>query len=329
MTKLLKWLFSIIILAAIVYGSYWYIQYNQNFPSTDDAYIQANTINIAPRITGRVSTINVQNHAFVNAGDTLFTIDPTELQLTIKKAQAELDNTIQSVRAKEMAVASATAIVKERQAQLTETKKNSARTLKLVSQHLYPAAKGDEATEELSVAKASLKAANSQLNQAKEELGKTGNDNASIRAATTALAQARLNLSYTKVTAPESGYIANFNLRKGDSVSAYNPVFALVENNIYWVSANFKETQLARIKPGQQVTIRVDMYPDQLFTGRIKSIGRGSGSSFALIPSEDATGNWVKVTQRFPVRISINSKNQDVPLRLGASCTAQVDTTQQ
>ena len=196
-----------------------------------------------------------------------------------------------------------------------------------MSQKLYPPAKGDEAIEQLSVAKASLAASKSQLAQSQQELGKTGSANANIRAATTALAQAKLNLSYTNITAPQSGYIANFNLRTGDSVTAYNPIFALVENRIFWISANFKETQLTNIKPGQSATIVIDMYPDHVFKGRVESIGRGSGSSFSLLPSEDATGNWVKVTQRFPVRISIIYDSANFPLRLGASCTVTVDAS--
>ena len=130
MTKLLKWFFILLLLTGTIYGGFWYVKHNQNFPSTDDAYVQANTINVAARINGRVNHVYVKNHNFVKQGDPLFSLDSKELNLAIKNAQANLDNTIQSVKAKQMAIASAEALTNERQAQLTEAKKNANRILK-------------------------------------------------------------------------------------------------------------------------------------------------------------------------------------------------------
>lgn len=141
------------------------------------------------------------------------------------------------------------------------------------------------------------------------------------------MAQAQLNLKYTHITAPTSGFIANLTLRQGDTVTAYQQLFALIDNQSWWVQANFKETQLTRIRPGQSATIKVDMYPRRTFSGRVMSISSAAGASFSLLPPENASGNWVKVTQRFPVKVLITAHDPRYPLRLGASSTVTINTT--
>ena len=140
-----------------------------------------------------------------------------------------------------------------------------------------------------------------------------------------ALQTAELNLTRTTVTAPVDGWIANLSLREGTAVTAYAPLFSMVDASEWWVEANFKETDLARITEGQPAAVSVDMLPRLTLTGRVASIGRGSGSTFALLPAENASGNWVKVTQRFRLRIALEST--DPGLRAGASASVQVDTS--
>ena len=150
-----------------------------------------------------------------------------------------------------------------------------------------------------------------------------------LRAASAALDKASHERVRTHVTAPASGWVSHVNLRPGSVVQAGTPVLALVEDGNWWVDANFKETDLGRIKPGQQATIALDMYPGLTIDGIVESISPGSGATFSVLPPENATGNWVKVTQRFPVRVHITSApNPDKPLRLGASATVKVDTTE-
>jgi len=323
--KAIKILVSVVIVVAIAGGAYYYYQYQKQFPSTTDAYVQAHTIYIAPRVSGQIKQVYVEDHQYVKKGQLLFEIDPKPYQIALAKAQAVLANTSQQVRAEEDAVVAAKALVTQRQAQLTNTRKTFKRVMSLVKQHLYSIARGDTVISELQVAEATLNAAISQLNEAKAKRGQHGDANAAIREAIASVAETKLNLDYTKVYAPGDGYIAKFSLRKGVEVSAFQELFALVESHVWWVTANFKETDLENIKPNQKATIKVDMYPGVVFHGKVQSLGAGSGASFALLPPENATGNWVKVTQRFPVRVIITNPNPKYPLRLGSSCTVTID----
>lgn len=316
----------ILIVIILVVGGYFYLRYQKIFPNTDDAYIQAHVTNIAPRVTGQVSKIYVKNHQYVQEGQHLFDIDPANFEVDLDKAVANLDETMQQVRAAKSAVTTAKSLVAERQAQLVNVEKSTERTFHLVKRNLYSQAQGDKAVSDLAVAKAAVAAAKSKLNEAVEKLGHMGGANASIRAAKANIAQAKLNLTYSHIVAPHSGYISNFKLRVGDPVNAYQNIFAIVENDEWWASANFKETSLERIKVGQTATIHIDMYPHVIFHGRVSSISAGSGTTFALLPPENATGNWVKVTQRFPVRVDIDTRYKKYPLRIGASCEVTIDT---
>jgi membrane fusion protein (multidrug efflux system) len=149
-----------------------------------------------------------------------------------------------------------------------------------------------------------------------------------IRAAQSALALTQIDLAHCTVTAPAAGWIANISLRPGQIVSANAPLFSLVEDGAWWVEGNFKETDLQRIRPGQPVALKVDMYAGLALNGTVESVGYGSGAVFSLLPSQNASGNWVKVTQRFAVRIAIDQPPSDPtrPLRVGASVTAKVNT---
>jgi membrane fusion protein (multidrug efflux system) len=150
-----------------------------------------------------------------------------------------------------------------------------------------------------------------------------------LRSAAAGLDKATHDRVQTHVTAPASGWVTNVSLRPGAIVQAGTPAFAIVEDGDWWVDANFKETDLGRIKPGQTAAIRLDMYPGLTLDGVVESISAGSGATFSVLPPENATGNWVKVTQRFPIRIKItNAPNPDKPLRLGASASVTIDTTE-
>jgi membrane fusion protein (multidrug efflux system) len=155
-------------------------------------------------------------------------------------------------------------------------------------------------------------------------LGDPGQQNAAVQAAESRLRQARLDLSHTRVFAPASGTVANLTLRPGSPVQPLAPVFSLVSDSNFWVDANFKETQLDRIRRGQRATVRVDMYPDHPFQETVQSLSGGSGAAFSLLPPENATGNWVKVTQRVPVRVAITNPDPKFPLRVGTTATVRV-----
>ena len=314
------------ITAALVVGGYAYWQHEQRYPSTDDAYIQAHVITIAPQVNGDVAQIFVHNQQHVKKNQLLFTIDPKPFQIAYEKAQANLQNAQQQVQVLQHAVNAAQATLLERQAQLADAQKDSDRIMPLVKQGYYAKTGGDAITSKLNVAKQSVIAAQNELSEAKENLGKIGDNNAQIKLAKTALEQAALNLAYTNIMAPTDGELAQFTLRPGQTVTAYQGLFSLIGDNTWWVMANMKETNLNRIRVGQKATIYVDLYPSHSFHGIVKSISPGSGSSFDLLPAENATGNWVKVTQRFPVKIAITDLDPHYPLRIGASCSVVIDT---
>lgn len=326
MKKIINYSVLVFILAALGIGGYFYWLHEQRYPSTDDAYIQANVINVASQVNGKVAKIFASNQQYVKKNQMLFTIEPKPFEISYKKAVANFDKTLQAIKANQEAVAAANALVKQREAELTNAAKNYSRILPLVKKGYYAKSAGDKTTQQLSVAKEALAAARSNKQEALAKLGKTGDANADIQAAKENIAQAIVNLKYTKIVAPADGHLAKFNIQPGQTVTAYQPVFSLVENKSWWVIANMKETALERIHVGQKVIVHVDMYPSHPFHGTVSSISPGSGASFALLPPENASGNWVKVDQRFPVKITIQNPNPQYPLRIGASCSVSIDT---
>jgi membrane fusion protein (multidrug efflux system) len=244
---------------------YWYDK--TYYPSTDNAYVQANTISMAAQVSGPVAQVNVQNYQFVKAGQILFSIDAQPFKLAVAKAQAQVDM----------------------------LQKQAERTLALVQSKQLPKANGDDITAQLQMARA--------------ELGQT-----------------LLDLQHTQIIAPVSGQIVNFTVRPGTMVSTGMPLFALVDTSQWWVDANYKETDLKRIKPRQPATIKIDIYPGLTLHGSVAAVSGGSGAAFSLFPPENATGNWVKVTQRFPVKILIQHPDPNYPLRVGASSVVTINT---
>jgi membrane fusion protein (multidrug efflux system) len=276
---LILWLGLGFLLAAAFYLGFNYLK---RHPSTDDAYVQANTVDVAAQVTGPVANIMIKDHQIIQKGQLLFTIDTQSFQIAVDKAAANV------------AAQAAAAVLAEQ---------NAKRILRLVSMGQESKAAGDQAKSQLDSAKADLLAGQAQLDQAK------------------------LDLHNTQVVAPSSGIVTQFLLRPGNNVVANNTLFMIVEQEHFWVDANFKETQVAHIKSGQPVKIVLDMFPGHHFTGVVDAVCSASGSVFSLLPPENASGNWVKVTQRFPVKILIQNPDPAFPLRAGATVTATVDTT--
>ena len=273
-----KKLISIAVVGFILLGvSFWL--YGQFYLSTDDAYVNANVVQIAPRVTGQIVDLRIINNQFVKKGELLLALNPEPFQIAIAQAQARLAMS---------------------EADLADATISATRVLTMVKKKYQSPQEGDTAVAHLDKAKAAVALAQANLEQAK------------------------LNLSYTQVVAPTSGWIANLSLRVGTVASENQPLFALISNTEFWADANFKETDLQHIKPGQPVRIQVDMYPQHPFDGVVESISGGSGTAFSLLPPENATGNWVKVTQRVPVRVHILNPDSNYPLRIGTSATVKI-----
>jgi membrane fusion protein (multidrug efflux system) len=323
-----KWVLASILLLIAGVAGFWYWLYQRNYPSTQDAYARAHIVQIAAQVSGLVEQVYVDDQQAVKSGEALFDIDPRKFRIALEQARAQLDKTRQELLAAEAAVNAAQSLVQARRAQWEDAKQHADRVLALVAKGDLPDSEGDKVRAALSTARADLAAARADLEKAKRQRGKSGANNARLRAALADVAQAQLDLKHTHITAPAAGILGNLTLRAGTIVDKDKPLFALVETGTWWVEANYKETELARIHPRQPATIQVDMYSDHIFHGVVESISPASGTAFSLLPPENATGNWVKVTQRFPVKIRItDAPDPDYPLRVGASSQVTVDTT--
>lgn len=326
MKKIMKYFVIAVVVVLIIIAGYWYDQHSKLYPSTDDAYVQADVVNVAAQVSGPVASINTQDFAEVKKGQLLFSIDPEPFMIAVNEAKANLENTQQQIASLKAQIEAAKAEIAERQAQLTQAEKTANRADTLVKEKLQAQSVADQADSDLAVAKAALSASQNNLLSLEQQLGDPNQVNAAIKAAQGKLAQAQLNLTYTKIYAPSSGTVVNFNLRVGSMITAQQTYFALIENHSWWVDANYKETDLSRIRPGQTAKIIIDMYPNHRFQGEVESISTGSGAAFSLLPPENATGNWVKVTQRFPVKVKILNLNPKFPLRMGATASVVINT---
>jgi membrane fusion protein, multidrug efflux system len=301
------------------------------YVSTDDAYIQAARVQISCNVSGRVSEVDVHDNQPVHTGDILFRIDPRPFQIAIQDAEAHLAGAKLRVQALEAAY-------RQRQADESAARNTIAyrqddfnRKKKLAADGITSQAQLDQAAHELDVARQGLIAATQQTASALAELG--GDISApiesrpAVREAQAALDRAKLNYSYTTVRAPLDGVVTKVEqLQVGDYINAVVPLFALVSLQDMWVEANFKETDLAYMRPGQRATFTVDAFPGVKLTGKVQSTSPGTGASFSLLPPENSSGNWVKVVQRLPGRLSIDRGPTDLPLAAGMSVVAEVDT---
>ncbi|GAA4651841.1 HlyD family secretion protein [Kistimonas scapharcae] len=321
-----NWLITLAIVVLLVAAGYLYLQHQKKYPDTDDAYIHASIIYIASQVAGKVNRVNVVDYEAVDKGDLLVQIDPAPYEAALDKARAVYENATQQNRAAGEAILAASADVRSSNAKLTDVQTHYSRTMALVAEGVLPKQSADDARADLSAAQNVLDAARATLSQLVAEQGADGSKAPSVKEAAAALTQASLNLSYTNITAPTSGLLGKVSIHPGSIVAVGQAMTPLVVDGSFWMQANFKEDDLGRIRPGMPVDIDLDMYPDTTFSGRVEAISPASGSAFSLLPPENATGNWVKIPQRFPVKISIVQQAGQPPLRVGASGTVTVDT---
>jgi membrane fusion protein (multidrug efflux system) len=319
-----KWIVFGVLLAAALLGGFVYWHNASRFASTEDAYVNAHQVEITAQVAGTVSAVHVVDQQKVKEGDPLFDIDRANYDIAFTRAQAELALARQQVSQQSAGVASAEALLLQRRAEAANARSNWERSRQLMASGFLSPQGAEQARTALATAQAAVRAAEANLAQAKSVLGATGDENAAVQAAAAAVKAAELDLQRTHVTAPTTGTIANFSLRPGNTVQVGVPLFVVISDHEYWVDANFKETQLEDIRPGQKAEIRSDMYPDHVFHGTVQSVSGGSGAAFSLLPPQNATGNWVKVTQRVPVRVKVDDPDPQHPLRIGTTATIKV-----
>ena len=298
-----------------------YFLYKNFFPSTDNAYVNANLINMMPKVSGLITKINVRNNQYVNKGDVLLEIEQKDYQILLK--QAKLDFKL----AKKAAISSASDI-KQAEANISKAKANYLYCQQMRDRYtaLYQQKAGSEEAQQkfendFKQAEQGLAQANTAYNQSKIAAASTLQK---VELAKFQLDNAQNTFNSTRVIAPVSGYISNMSLQVGQLVGVGQNLFGVIDDSSWWIDSNFKETQINRIKPKQKVTIKLDMYPHR-YSGTVESISYASGSTFSLLPAQNSSGNWVKVTQRFTVRIVLED-SQAFPLRVGASSVVEVNT---
>ncbi len=308
-------------------GVYVYHRHSLIHPATDNAYIGADVVHVAPQVSGAVEQVAVLNQQAVARGDPLYGIECRPFELVLDEAQAKLAQARLEAAQNAAAVASARATLHHSEVMLANAKQHAERTAQLRKTHSVSQQQADDAQADYLAAQAQLAVDLAGLHEAQSRLGTPGDDNEAVLAARAAVAQAQWDLDHTEIHAPCAGRVAELTLHAGDHVNEGQADFVLICSDRYWVDANFKETQLTRIRVGQPVEIGVDMYPDRRFHGEVESISGASGVAFSMLPPENATGNWVKVTQRVPVRIRIGDPSPETPLRVGTSARVAVDTS--
>ncbi len=306
-------------------GLYQLWSYDRLHPSTDDAYLHANYVWISPQLNGQVSRLHVEPNQFVKSGALLFEIDPRQYQQNVGKAQNQLLLVRHDVKADQARVDSAKARLTEEQAELKTAEQYAERFRKMVKAGAAAERDTIHYINALIEVKGRVAEAQAALDIALINQGSPEVQQARIASAEADVALAKLNVEWTQVLAPADGYVTQFSLRPGDVVKPQQQLFPFIESNDWWVKANFKETDVDLIEPGMRAEVTVDIYGGKKFEGKVESISRGAAASFSLLPPQNTTGNWVKVTQRIPVRIRMLEQDPKYPFRLGASVTAAID----
>ena len=310
------------------------LRHDARQPATDDAYVDADVVGIVAQVAGPIANLAVADNQVVRAGDLLFEIDPRPFRIQVEQVRAELDRTGQDVTALTDAVTNAEAGVRYSQAglQLAETQWKRVEPLSKIG--AIPYQDRDKAQASLDSARAGLDSAKAKLAEAQANLGEADADNAEIRAAVAELERAELELSYATVVAPVNGFVTDLDLSPGSYASVGSPMLSLVNTDSWRVVAYYKETQLERIRPGQPASVYLPAYPDARFEGSVQGIGWGveqQGGDGARgpsgVPNVTPTVDWVRMAQRFPVRITMANDDPKHPLRKGMRATVRIDTT--
>lgn len=305
-------------------GGWFYNNYRKTHVSTDDAFIDGNIHTIAAKISGTVKQIYVNDNQAVKQGDLLLEIDPEDYSVKYREASSVVNAEKAKLAEATTKIAAAQANLELQRANLKLAEIEKTRSENLFQKEAIPRDRYDRAMTGYEVAAAQVKAAEEQL-RAAESQKLTQASTIKQKEASAALAD--LNYQYTKIYAPADGYVTKKSVQIGNQILAGQPLMAVVALDDIWVTANYKETQMGDIRPGQTVKIRVDSFPGKVFTGKVDSIMAGTGVTFSLFPPENATGNYVKVVQRIPVKIVLNrGEDEDLLLRVGMSAEPTVIT---
>jgi membrane fusion protein, multidrug efflux system len=332
---------AVVLTAALGYGAYWTLVLRHQ-ESTDNAYVQAPMVQITPQVAGTVLAVLVDDTDVVKVGQPLVRLDPADAKLTLERAESQLAQTVREVRTLYANNAALDATIKLREAEVARMQAEVARASDDVARRLPLTATGAVAGEEMHHAEATLAAANSALAGARSALAAAQEQAASNRALTegtsvdkhpnveraaAAVREAFLAVQRNELPAPVAGQVARRTVQVGQRITPGMPLMSVIPLDQVWVEANFKEVQLRDMRIGQPVKLRADLYGGRVeYDGRVVGVGAGTGAAFAMLPAQNATGNWIKVVQRVPVRIELDPQQLAAhPLRVGLSMEATVD----
>lgn len=324
---------GLLILAAVVatglagYGAWW-LWYGRNFQSTDDAYVSGDVVQITSQVPGTVIALDADDTQSVRRGQLLVELDPADAQVAMQAAEAELARAVRQVRSLYAQKDQLRAQIAERETSLKRAQDDYRRRQSLIADGAVSGEELAHARDTIAQLKAALEAAREQLKQTAAQIeGTTIATHPQVLAAAAKLREAALALRRTRILAPVAGVVAKRSVQVGQRVAPGTPLMAVVPLDDVWVDANFKEVQLARMRVGQPVHLKSDLYGGGVeFHGKLVGLSAGSGSAFALLPAQNATGNWIKIVQRVPVRVALDPQELKAhPLRVGLSMRATVD----
>jgi membrane fusion protein (multidrug efflux system) len=325
-----RWLGAVLgvsLTAGAAYGLYWaqVLRYHQ---TTDDAYVGGNVVQITPQIFGTVVAIGADDTQFVKAGQPLVRLDQADAKVALDQAEAQLARTVRDVRNLFATTSQLEAAMQLRETDLAAAQSDLARRQRLGVSGAVSGEELQHALDAVKAAQAGLAAARQQFAADRARVdGTTLQDHPQVRDAAAAVRSAYLTLARTELPAPVSGFVARRNVQLGQRVSPGTPLMAVVPLEQVWVDANFKEPQLARMRVGQPVILTADLYGSRIvYHGTVAGFGAGTGGAFALLPAQNATGNWIKIVQRVPVRVALDPHEIAVhPLQIGLSMKADVE----
>ena len=323
----LKILAGAVLLGAIGYASYWYWD-ARYFESTDDCYVDGDVVQITAEVPGTVIRLRADDTQYVDRGQLLLELDPADADVAVSDAEANLARAVRAVRALFARADQLRAEISDREVELRQAEQDHERRSGLLSDGAISSEEFQHTDDRVTELRALLRAARDQLNETTAQIdGTTVPTHPQVLAAIAAVRDASLALRRTRLTAPVSGVVAQRSVQVGQRVAAGTPLMGIVPLDAVWVDANFKEVQLRDMRVGQPVMLRADIYGGSVtYHGKLVGLSAGSGTAFALLPAQNASGNWIKIVQRLPVRVELDPRELRAhPLRIGLSVTASVD----
>jgi len=321
-------LFAAVTLADLVLGAYVLHLYYLH-PRTDDAYVRANIVAVAPQVSGTIVELPLRDNQHVKAGDLLFVIDPRPYQAELELAEARRALTNLQIEALNHAIGAAKAGQKRAEADADYQRQYLARLLPLEREEFVTANKVADIRSRLAIARAATEQTRNEVGQAEKQLGQIGDINARRAEAEAEVYKAKLNVGYCRVLAQFDGYVTNLNIAVGQYAKQGREVISLVDNRTWYVIANFRETFLSHIAPGMSARVYLLGYPNRRFSGVVEGVGwalyQANGATVAGLANVAPTLNWVRLAQRFPVRITLGAVDPRFPFRMGATAVVTID----